>query len=300
MWIDQVKRAALEMRRRAFEHTVSFQGGYLSQVCSSAELLSTLYHKILQIEESEASLSPRPFPGLPSERRGRTRLGASYHGPNSPHLDRLIISPSSYSLAVLCALSQVSRIDGRATDQYRQDGGSLDLWGAPYTPGFETHTGQPAHGISYGAGVALGRKLRGENGRVWVLVDGSELRSGEAWEALHLLKAKPLTNLVLMINDAHFEEGASPIVRAWLDACKPWEPQSVDGHDPLALYASAQVYAQEGPLIIHAKTHPCHGMVYLSLAGLPLDYVRFKNSRERMNFEGAIRAELYKPKRAKS
>ena len=41
-------------------------------------------------------------------------------------------------------------------------------------------------------------------------------------------------------------------------------------------------------------------MVYLSLAGIPLDYVRFKNSRERMNFEGAIRAELYKPKRAKS
>ena len=148
--------------------------------------------------------------------------------------------------------------------------------------------------------MALGRKLRGENGRVWTLVDGAELKSGEAWEALHLLKEKPLTNLVLIINDANFEEGPSSWVKGWLDACKPWEPQSVNGHDPLELYAGAQVYAQEGPLIIHAKTHPCQGMVYLSLAGLPLDYVRFKSSRERMNFEGAIRAELYKPKRAKS
>ena len=300
MWIDQVKRASLEIRRKAFEHTVSLQGGYLSQVCSSAELLSTLYLKVLQIEESEVSLSPKPFPGLPSERRGRVKLGANYYGPRSPHLDRLIVSPSSYSLAVLCALSQVNRLDSRAIDQYRQDGGSLDLWGAPYTPGFETHTGQPAHGISYAAGVALGRKLRGENGRVWVLVDSAELKSGEAWEALHLLKAKPLTNLVVVINDAHFEEGASPWVKAWLNACHPWEAQSIDGHDPLELYASSQVYAQEGPLLIHAKTHPCQGMVYLSLAGIPLDYVRFKNSRERMNFEGAIRAELYKPKRAKS
>ncbi len=300
MWTEKVARAALGMRRKAFEHTVKSQGGYLSQVCSSAELLSTLYLKVLQLEESEGSASPRPFPGLPSERRERSQTGAAYHGPRSPHLDRLIVSPASYSLAVLCALSQVNRLDGRVTDHYRQDGGSLDLWGAPYTPGFETHTGRPAHGIAYAAGVALGRKLRGENGRVWTLVDGAELKSGEAWEALHLLKEKPLTNLVLIINDANFEEGPSSWVKGWLDACKPWEPQSVNGHDPLELYAGAQVYAQEGPLIIHAKTHPCQGMVYLSLAGLPLDYVRFKSSRERMNFEGAIRAELYKPKRAKS
>ena len=41
MWTDEVEQTALGMRRRAFEHTVKQQGGYLSQVCSSAELLST-------------------------------------------------------------------------------------------------------------------------------------------------------------------------------------------------------------------------------------------------------------------
>lgn len=296
-WTKLVETAALRMRRKAFEHTVKSQGGYLSQVCSTAELLSTLYLKVLQLEDSEAPPSPRPFPGLPSERRARTKIGAAYNGPQSPHLDRLIISPSSYSLAVLCVLSQVNRLDSRVIDHYCQDGGTLDIWPAPYTPGFETHTGRPGHGIAYAAGIALGRKLRGENGRVWALIDATELKTGEAWEALHLLKAKPLNNLVLIINDPRFEENVSSWVEGWLNTCKPWEVEQVNGHDPMELYASAQVYSHEGPLIIHARTHPCQGMVYLSLAGLPLDYVRFKNSRERMNFEGAVRAELYKPKR---
>lgn len=299
-WTEKVERSALRMRRKAFEYTVKTQGGYLSQVCSSAELLMTLYLKVLQLEESEAPPSPRPFPGLPSERRNRTQLGSAYHGPKLPHLDRFIISPASYSLAVACALSQVNRLDGRVSEYYTQDGSSLDLWPAPYTPGFETHTGRPGHGIAYAAGVALGRKLRGENGRVWALIDSSELKSGEAWEALHLLKAKSLNNLVLIINDPRFEEKPAPWVEGWLKTCAPWEVEQVDGHKPMELYASSQVYSHEGPLIIHARTHPCQGMVYLSLAGLPLDFVRFKNSRERMNFESAVRAELYKPKRGKA
>jgi transketolase len=207
------------------------------------------------------------------------------------------VSSASYSLAIICALTQLGRLDGKATDHYRQDGGSLELWPAPYTPGFETHTGRSAHGLAYAAGIALGRKLRGENGRVWVLLDAQELESGEAWEALNLLKSKPLTNLVIMINDPRVDETTSPMVNGWFEACAPWEIQKVNGHEPMEVYASTQVYQHEGPLIIHARTHPCQGMIYLSLSGLPLDYVRFKSSRERMNFEGAVRAELYNPKR---
>ena len=300
MWTDDVLRAALGIRRKAFEHTVKRQGGYLSQVCSGAELLYTLYHRVIQLEESEAPSSPRPFPGLPSARRPRSQVGSSYHGPRAPHLDRLIISSPSYSLLTLCTLAQLGRLDGKAVDHYRQDGSSLDVWPAPYTPGFEMHTGRPAQGLSYAAGVALGRKLKGENGRVWVLLDASELASGEAWESLQLLKRKPLTNLVIVINDPRFEEEPSPFVASWLNACTPWSIQQVNGHQPSEIYEGSQVYQHEGPLLIHARTHPCHGMVYLSLAGLPLDYIRFKNSRERMNFESAVRAELYKPKRGGS
>ena len=69
----------------------------------------------------------------------------------------------------------------------------------------------------------------------------------------------------------------------------------VDGHDPLALYKASQNYEHKGPLLIKAKTHPCRGMTYLGLADLPLDFVRFRDARSRLNFEAALRAELYKP-----
>ena len=241
MWTAEVERAALGMRRRAFEHTVKHQGGYLSQVCSSAELLSTLYMRVFQFEESEAPRSPRPFPGLPSTRRSRSRVGGDYHGPRAPYLDRFIVSPASYSLAILCVLSQLGRLDGKSTDHYRQDGGSLELWPAPYTPGFETHTGRSAQGLAYAAGIAFGRKLRGENGRVWTLLDANELESGEAWEALNLLKSKPLTNLVVIINDSRMNDTTSPMAKGWFEACTPWEIQKVNGHDPLEIYAGTQV-----------------------------------------------------------
>jgi transketolase len=295
MWTEQVKDIALGIRRRAFEHTVRAHGGYLSQACSLAELLATLYVKVLQIEESEAPLIPKPFPGLPSARHPRARLGADYHGPTAPHLDRLIISASSYSLAVYSALTQTGRLDGKATDLYRQDAGSLDLWGAPYSPGMELHSGVPGSGLAVATGIAMGRKLRGENGRVWVLIDADELRSGLAWETLQLLKHKPLTNLTLLINHHYYDESAG-WAEGFYRACDPWEVHEVNGHEPMELYAASQIYVHEGPLIIRANTHPCQGMVYLSLAGLPLDFVRFKTSRDRMNFEGAVRSELYKPK----
>lgn len=37
VWQNQVKQAALGIRRRVFEHTIKNQGG-LSQACSSARL----------------------------------------------------------------------------------------------------------------------------------------------------------------------------------------------------------------------------------------------------------------------
>jgi transketolase len=294
MWSERAARAALGMRRRAFEQTAKQQGGYLSQVCSTAELLATLYTRVLRLDESDAPLTPRPFPGHPTPRATQPPAGATYHGPTAPHLDRLIIGYPPYTLAVYSALTQLTRLDGKALDAYRADGGSLELWAGPHSPGFTFTAGPLGATLGLAAGVAMGRKLRGENGRVWALLDAHELRAGRAWEALGVLRARPLGNLAVLIN-APYEEGGSPHVDAFVRACAPWRVDEIDGHDPEALDRASQRYDAEGPLLIRANTHPCQGMLYLSLAGLPLDFVRFKSTRDRMNFEASLRAELYRP-----
>lgn len=293
-WTDQVSRIALGIRRRAFEHTVKHQGGYLSQACALAEVLATLYVKSLQIDESNSPFNPRPFPGHPRTQNEVRRTGIEYYGLSAPHLDRLFISSGKYALAIYSALVELGRLDGKALDVYRQDGSSLETWGGPHAPGFASYGGQSGSVIALASGCALARKLKGENGRVWVVCDVDELQGGIGWEILQILKQKPLNNLVLVINHHYYDENPA-WAQSWYAACSPWKIHEIDGHDPELLHQTTQLYAQQGPLIIRANTHPCQGIVYMSLARLPLDYVRFKSSRDRMNFETAVRAELYKP-----
>ncbi len=80
MWQAEVKKVALNIRRRVFEHAMKNNGGYLSQVCSSADLLATFYLKILNIDPSIAPPIPRPFAGPPGANNPDSFTGAGYHG----------------------------------------------------------------------------------------------------------------------------------------------------------------------------------------------------------------------------
>lgn len=42
-WQEYTKRVAQGIRRRVLDFTIRNNGGYLSQACSSAEILATLY-----------------------------------------------------------------------------------------------------------------------------------------------------------------------------------------------------------------------------------------------------------------
>ncbi len=65
VWQDEVKRVAAGIRSRVLEHTIKNNGGYLSQACSSAEILATLYVKVMNLGGIATPLVPKPFPGVP-------------------------------------------------------------------------------------------------------------------------------------------------------------------------------------------------------------------------------------------
>jgi len=85
MWQDEVRRIALGIRQRVFEHTIKNQGGYLSQACSAADFLATLYIKILNLGPSIAPPIPRPFAGPPGVNNPNSFTGADYHGASNPN-----------------------------------------------------------------------------------------------------------------------------------------------------------------------------------------------------------------------
>ena len=58
--INRVENVAMAIRRRVLEYTLYNNGGYLSQACSSAETLATLYLRALKLGPSIAP----PIPGV--------------------------------------------------------------------------------------------------------------------------------------------------------------------------------------------------------------------------------------------
>src|SRR3990172_9407918 len=135
-WQDEVKRVAAGIRKRVLEHTIKNNGGYLSQACSSAEILATLYVKIMDLGAIETPLMPQPFPGAPGPDNPRYFTGASFNGPGPEH-DRFILSPAQYALVLYATLIEPGRMAEEGVLQFNKDGSSVEMIGAEHSPGME-------------------------------------------------------------------------------------------------------------------------------------------------------------------
>jgi transketolase len=190
----------LGIRRRVFEHTIKNNGGYLSQACSSADFLATLYVKTLKLGESIAPQIPKPFAGPPSANNPDSFTGAGYHGAPTPENDRFFISPAHYALVIYAALVEIGRMAPEGLAMFNQDGSSVEMIGAEHSPGMEVTAGSLGQCLSMAAGVALARKLKQETGRVWVFLSDGELQEGQTWEAFQVISHYNLNNMAIIID----------------------------------------------------------------------------------------------------
>lgn len=295
-WRTEVDRVAQAVRRRVLTHTLTNNGGYLSQACSAAEILATLYLRVMRLEPSCGPLTPRPFPGTPGSANPNSFTGSEYNGPRGPDLDRFIFSPVHYALVLYSLLIEVGRLAPDALEQFNQDGSTLELIGAEHSPGHEVTAGSLGQAISQAGGIALARRLHGETGRVWVFMSDGEFQEGQTWEAFAALAYHQIDNLGVYV-DANGQQCDGK-----MDSVMNVEPLAsrlesfgarvceVDGHDPQALAAPALLPPQGKPLVVLARTDPCRGMELLRARTPKLHYVRFKSDEERQAYEQALKA----------
>jgi transketolase len=280
-------RVAAGIRRRVLDHTLRHEGGYLSQACSSAEILAALYTRIMRLGPSEGPPLPRRFPGAPGAGNPGSFTGAAYNGPRAPHLDRFVFSPVHYALVLYAALIETGRLAEAALAEFNTDGSTVELIGAEHSPGHEVTAGSLAQAVSQAGGVALARRLRGEAGRVWVFMSDGELQEGQSWEAIAALAHHRIGNIGILVDangqqcDGRVAEvmGAEPLA-ARLEAFGA-AAREVDGHDVAALVDAAARPWGERPLVIVARTDPCRGLDPLRARAPFLHYVRFKSEAER-------------------
>ncbi len=293
-WQEEVKRVATGIRRRVLEHTIRHNGGYLSQACSSAEIMATLYVKVMNLGKVQAPLEPKPFPGVPGPDNPGYFTGASFNGPGPDH-DRFFLSPAQYALVLYAALIETGRMAEEGLLQFNKDGSSVEMIGAEHSPGMETMTGSLGQGISQAAGIALARKRKGEKGRVFLFMSDGEFQIGQTWEALQAMSFHMLDNVIIYVDVNGFQcDGKMCNVmdiepldkRLEAFGCRVFR---LNGHDIKRLADVGSLSPDGRPTVVLCDTDAARGVEVLKSRAPKMHYVRFTSEEEKKRYIDACR-----------
>lgn len=287
-----LEQVAHGIRTRVLAHTIEHSGGYLSQACSSAELLATLYTQLLDLGPSTEPLVPSAFGGVP--RAGKLLpSGSGYNGAAHPDRDRFIFSPAHYALILYAALIEMGRLAPESLAAFNRDGSTLEMIGAEHSPGFTTTSGSLSQALSVAGGIALARRMRGDTGHVWIFMSDGEFQEGQIWEAIAALSHHRLGNLTAVVDvngqqcdglmtEVMTIEPLAARIRAFGGTAL-----EVDGHDPVAIAAAARARVEGRPTFVLGSTDPCRGLDVLKQRAPLLHYVRFGSADEKNQFAAA-------------
>ena len=288
--LSDIQTHANGIRKRVLRHILNNGGGYMSQACSSAEILSSLYGSILNIGPSLGNPVPDPFPGVPGPGKPSV-TGVDYNGGKQPDKDRFIFSPVHYALVLYATLIEYGRMDPEGLRLFNVDGSSVEMIGAEHSPGHAVTAGSLAQAISQGVGFALARKLKHETGRVVVFMSDGEYEEGQTYEALGTAAFHKLDNLLIFVDANGFQcdgimtgVGCVEPMKARIESfgCAADE---VDGHDIQQIIDAAGRFTPQKPHVVICRTSPCQGLEKLRERWPRLHYLRFKTQDERDGYE---------------
>ena len=300
---EQIQQASSNIRRRILGLALERGGCYLGQACSSAEILSTLYMKILNLGDSLGDMDAQPFPGVPSPTNMNYPKGSLYHGIQAPQYDRFFVSPAHYASVIYCALHECGRISSGAIEKFNIDGWNLEMIGAEHSPGFEMTAGSLGQAISVAAGTAHARKLKNEKGKVYTFLSDGELQPGQVWEALQAAAFYKLDNLIVYVdlNGTQVEGYTKDVmnIEPLHERFKSfgWEAVRIDGHDIEEIEASSRIRHSGKPLVVICETNPTQNIPMLKKKMPKVHFISF--SEDELNIAKKTYNELSEPKRNK-
>lgn len=301
-WVQAAQSVADDIRVRVIELTLLNDGCYLSQALSSAEMLATLYARVMKMNPLTGPMDAPDFLGVPGSKGGASLSGGRFHGEQTKDTDRFLVSPAHYAVAIYAALEAVGRLREGELKTFNKDGSTLEMIGAEHSPGFELTTGSFGQALSQTAGIAFARRLKGDTGRSFVFVSDGELEEGQTWEGVQAAAMYELSNLYMLVDvngqqvDGNTKDimNIEPIDKRF--EAFGWNVRRVDGHDISAIdSAIEQLGLLSGPSVILCDTNTAQGIDYLNKYKPNLHYVRPKSEEDTLALKSAM-ADLRKGK----
>lgn len=247
--VEELKKIASQVRRDIVRMVTDAKSGHPGGSLSSADVLTALYFNEMKIDPAKW------------ERNGK--------GEDMFILSAGHITPVYYSLLARRGYFPVAEL---AT--FRKYGTRLQ--GHPSVekglPGIIQTSGSLGQGLSAAAGLALGKKLDGEDRYVYVLCGDGESEEGQIWEAAMFAAHHGLDHLIAMTDWNHQQidgtvdevAGEGDLEAKW--KAFGWNVIVADGHDfdsILSAFASARENKGK-PTMILFKTDMGHGVDFMA------------------------------------
>lgn len=241
------KQLAWLIRRHGLEMTHLSRGSHIGSVFSLAEIMATLYARVLNVRPEE---------------------------PNWPERDRLILSKGHAGAAVYAALAERGFFDVEELKTHYANGSRLSGHVSHKgIPGVEFSTGSLGHGLAVASGMALAAKLDGKQHRVYCILGDGECDEGEVWEAALIAHQFKLDHLIAVIDHNKMQSldfcentlALAPFAEKWRSF--GWNVLDVEGNDTDVLEAAfAQAKANAGsgkPTVVIANTIKGKGVSFM-------------------------------------
>lgn len=242
---EQIAKAAADLavqaRQEILKMTSKAKASHVGSALSVIDILSVLYSGAANISAENHQDSDRDF---------------------------VILSKGHAASAIYSTLALKGFFSRAWLDEYCANGAPL---GGHVTskgvPGVELSTGSLGHGMPYGLGIALSRKMSRKEGRTFVVMSDGECDEGTTWESALLAHHHGLDNLTVIIDrngiqsleETELTLQLEPFADKW--RAFGWIVHEINGHDFRKL--SECLVLQAKPTVIIAKTTKGKGVSFM-------------------------------------
>jgi transketolase len=243
--VAEMEAIAKRLRRHIITMIGKVGSGHPGGSLSAAEILTTLYFKVLRHKPSD---------------------------PQWPERDRFILSKGHAAPLLYATLAECGYFPVAELTTLRQLGSRLQgHTDRTITPGVEMSAGALGQGLSFGLGVALAGRLDGQDYRAYVLLGDGECDEGQVWEAAMATAHFKVDSLTAIVdNNQQQIDGwnrevmnLAPFPDKW--RAFGWQVIEVDGHSiPQLIQAFGKAKQIKGqPLVIIAHTIKGKGVSFM-------------------------------------
>jgi transketolase len=237
--LSDFEKTAQKVRRTILEMIYRTKSPHIGSSLSAVEILVALYLKILNL----------------SDRQDR---------------DKLILSKGHACPALYATLFEKGFLNADDLKGFAVNCGTLEQH-PKMDPkkGIEVSTGSLGHGLSMGAGMALGAKVSKKEFRVFVLLSDGELNEGSVWEAVLFAGHHKLTNLTALVDYNKMQAlgfskdilDLEPLGKKWESF--GWHSQEVNGHDFGQIFSAFRSLSSTRPNAIIFHTIKGKGVSFM-------------------------------------